>query len=87
MLPGGEGVRGQLRWVASRVPDFQCFLESVRFSDRFSWNSGGMPGWRVEIQQEFEECCEGIQGLQPHAKRARGTVVDYNAPCLELEMQ
>ena len=32
--------------------------ESVRFSDR--WNSGRISSRRVEIQQEFEKCCEGI---------------------------
>ncbi len=36
----------------------QFFPESVRFSDR--WNSGRISSRRVEIQQEFRNCCEGI---------------------------
>ena len=63
----------------------QCFPDSVRFSDRFSRNSGGISIRRAEIQQEFRNYCEDIpdrhfrradRQFKPHAKRARGTVAD-----------
>ena len=43
-----------------------------------------MSSRRLEIQKEFQNSCEGIpagipeQLLKPHAKRARGTVADFN---------